>query len=43
MIRLLAATACALALVLAGCGGDDDGGGGTQEDPVAQVPSGLQE
>ncbi|MET0818858.1 MAG: hypothetical protein ABWZ67_14945 [Solirubrobacteraceae bacterium] len=44
MLRLLAAAACALALVLAGCGGDDgDGGGGTQEDPVAQVPSGLQE
>jgi hypothetical protein len=44
VLRLLAAAACALALVLAGCGSDDgDGGGGTQEDPVAQVPSGLQE
>jgi hypothetical protein len=44
VLRLLAAAACALALIVAGCGGDDgDGGGGTQEDPVAQVPSGLQE
>ena len=47
MLRLLAAAACALALVLAGCGGDDGDGGaggdGTQENPVAQVPSGLQE
>ena len=37
---------CALALALAGCGGDDDGGGsesGSAENPVAQVPSGLQE
>ena len=32
------------ALALAGCGGGDDGGGdAAPEDPVAQVPSGLQE
>ena len=44
VLRLLAAALCALALALAGCGGDDDdGGSGTEEDPVAQVPSGLQE
>jgi len=42
--RSLAACCCALALALAGCGGDDDGGAETPaEDPVTQVPSGLQE
>jgi len=38
---LLAALA-ALILAAAGCGGDG-GGSGTPEDPVAQVPSGLQD
>jgi hypothetical protein len=39
----LAAALAALILAAAGCGGDDGGGGGSAEDPVAQVPSGLQE
>jgi hypothetical protein len=37
----LAAALAALALAAAGCGGDDGSSG--SEDPVAQVPSGLQE
>ena len=42
VLRLLAAATCALAL--AGCGGDDgDDGAAAPEDPVAQVPGGLQE
>jgi hypothetical protein len=43
MIRggLLAAL-CALIVAAAGCGGGD-GGSGAKEDPVAQVPSGLQD
>jgi hypothetical protein len=41
---VLAAALAALLLVAAGCGGDGDGGGDTPaKDPVAQVPSGLQE
>jgi hypothetical protein len=39
--RALAAALAALALAAAGCGGD--GGSGGSKDPVAQVPSGLQE
>jgi hypothetical protein len=40
----LAAALAALVLAATGCGGDDDdGGGGAAKDPVAQVPSGLQE
>ena len=39
----LAAAIAALLLALAGCGGDGDGGGDAPKDPVAQVPSGLQE
>jgi hypothetical protein len=41
--RALVAALAALALAAAGCGGDGDGGGGSAQDPVAQVPSGLQE
>jgi hypothetical protein len=37
--RVVPAALAALALAAAGCGGGDD----AQEDPVAQVPSGLQE
>jgi hypothetical protein len=41
---LLALLCCCLAALAAGCGGDDgEAGGGGGEDPVAQVPSGLQE
>ena len=43
MLRIIAACCCALALALAGCGGDGDGGETPAEDPVTQVPSGLQE
>jgi len=41
----LAAALAALVLAAAGCGGGDGGGdsGAPAEDPVAQVPSGLQE
>ena len=39
----LAAAIAALLLAVAGCGGDGDGGGDAPKDPVAQVPSGLQE
>jgi hypothetical protein len=40
----LTAALAALVLAAAGCGGDDGGDGGAPpEDPVAQVPSGLQE
>jgi hypothetical protein len=39
----LAAALAALVLAAAGCGGGDDGDGGAAKDPVAQVPSGLQE
>jgi hypothetical protein len=38
----LAAAVAALVLV-AGCGGGDEGGDGATNDPVAQVPSGLQD
>jgi hypothetical protein len=41
--RLVAAGLAALVLVLSGCGGDGDDNGGPAEDPVSQVPSGLQE
>jgi hypothetical protein len=40
---LLAAALAALVLAAAGCGGDDDGAEAPPEDPVAQVPSGLQD
>ena len=43
MLRSLAACSCALALALAGCGGDDGGSEAPAEDAVTQVPSGLQE
>ena len=43
VLRLLAAATCALVLALAGCGGDDEDGAAPAEDPVTQVPSGLQE
>ena len=33
----------ALVLAVAGCGGDDGGSGAPAKDPVAQVPSGLQQ
>ena len=39
----LAAALAALVLAAAGCGGDDGGSGSAAKDPVAQVPSGLQE
>jgi hypothetical protein len=39
----LAAALAALVLVAGGCGGDDGGGDAPPKDPVAQVPSGLQE
>jgi hypothetical protein len=43
MRRLIATAAlCALLVGAAGCGGDD-GDAGASKDPVAQVPSGLQE
>ena len=43
VLRGLAATACVLALAVAGCGGDDGGSETPAEDAVTQVPSGLQE
>jgi hypothetical protein len=39
----LAAALAALVLAVGGCGGDDGGDGGGGSDPVAQVPTGLQE
>jgi hypothetical protein len=42
-VRALAAAFAALVLAVAGCGGDDGDGAGASENPVAQVPSGLQE
>jgi hypothetical protein len=39
----LAAALAALTLAAAGCGGDDGDSGAPAKDPVAQVPSGLQE
>jgi hypothetical protein len=39
----LAAALAALVLAAAGCGGDDGGSEAPAKDPVAQVPSGLQE
>jgi hypothetical protein len=39
----LALCALLLTAAVAGCGGGGDGGSKTAEDPVAQVPSGLQE
>jgi hypothetical protein len=40
---LLAAALAALVLAAAGCGGDDGGAEAPPEDPVTQVPSGLQD
>jgi len=43
VLRVASAAACALALAIAGCGGDDGGAEAPADDPVAQVPSGIQE
>jgi hypothetical protein len=40
---LLAFFCCCLAALAVGCGGDDGGASDAPADPVAQVPSGLQE
>jgi hypothetical protein len=40
---LLTLLCCCLAALAVGCGGDDGGAAEAGEDPVAQVPSGLQE
>jgi hypothetical protein len=40
---LLAFLCCCLAALAVGCGGDDGGSADAGKDPVAQVPSGLQE
>lgn len=42
-MRRLVVAAAALALAGAGCGGGDGSGGDGARDPVAQVPSGIQE
>ena len=41
--RVVTAALCALVVGAAGCGGGGDGGADAGADPVAQVPSGLQE